>query len=242
MSVRPRLLPIVMVAATALLGVKLVDLWTGGSAAIAAASAQAADSATPAQAAPSPAPTPAPPPSAAAAPDAAPSSPAPPSPAASSGERDPLQMSAAEVGELQQLSQRRVELDRRAAEMSDREVVLQAAEKRIDEKIEKLATLEKTIESDVKQRDDVEEARVQSLANMYQQMKPTEASRILDQLDVPVVLTMLAHMRELKAAPILAAMDPAKAKAVTLALTQARGAQSDTPAPDQAAPPPQDQN
>ncbi len=55
---------------------------------------------------------------------------------------------------------------------------------------------------------------------MYEQMKPQDAARILDQLDVPVVLTMLSHMREMKAAPILAAMDPAKAKAVTLALAE----------------------
>jgi len=65
---------------------------------------------------------------------------------------------------------------------------------------------------------------------MYEQMKPQDAARILDQLDVPVVLEMLSLMRELKAAPILAAMDPAKAKAVTVALTDKHDAKPDSPA------------
>ncbi|HXQ51253.1 MAG TPA: hypothetical protein VN802_09195 [Stellaceae bacterium] len=241
MKLRPRLLPSVIVAATALLGVKAVDLWAGGSAAIAATREEDAKTAAPAPA-PSPSPNKAPAP-AATPPDAAPSS-----PSASSGERDPLQMSAEEIGVLQQLSARRVELDRRAAELSDREVLMQAAEKRIDEKIAKLETLQKSIEATVKQRNDVEDARVQSLAHMYEQMKPAEASRILDQLEVPVVLTMLSHMREMKAAPILAAMDPAKAKAVTLALTEVRdgktaaAAPQDQAAPADAQPQPQSQN
>ncbi len=131
-------------------------------------------------------------------------------------------MSPEEIDELQQLAERRVELDKRAAQLSERDVLMQAAEKRIDEKIAKLQTLEKKIESDVKAKDDQEDARLQSLAHMYEQMKPTEAARILDQLDVPVIITMLSHMREMKAAPILATMDPAKAKSVTLALTEQR--------------------
>ncbi len=222
---RPRLLPTVIVAASALLALKSVDLWDGGSAAISAARA---DTAQPPPAAPpqararrraAPATAPAP-----AAPDGASAS-APAPDAAAKPQRDPLQMSAAEIDELQQLSARRVELDRRAAELSERDVLMQAAEKRIDEKIAKLQTLQKSIESDVKQRDDAEDARIQSLAHMYEQMKPTDAARILEQLDVPVLLTMLADIREQKAAPILAAMDPAKAKAVTLALTEKRNTQ-----------------
>ena len=147
--------------------------------------------------------------------------------------QDPLQMSPQEIDELQQLSQRRLELDKRAAELSEREVLMQAAEKRIDEKIAKLQTLQSSIEGAVKQQSADDQARVQSLAHMYEQMKPQDAARVFDQLDVPVVLTMMSLMRELKAAPILAAMDPAKAKAVTIALTDAKNA-SAAPPPQQA--------
>lgn len=217
---RPRLLPTVIVAASALLAVKSIDLWSGGSAALAATRGDGGGTAPPAAAPadPSAAPAAVPPPAAAAKPP-----------------HDPLQMSPEEIDELQQLSARRIELDKRAAELSEREVLMQAAEKRIDDKIAKLQTLKKSVEGAVKSRDAEEDGRVQSLAHMYEQMKPADAARIFDQLDVPVVLTMFAHIRELKAAPILAAMDPAKAKAVTLALTERKNAQAPSATPAQAA-------
>ncbi|HZT50676.1 MAG TPA: hypothetical protein VFA22_02020 [Stellaceae bacterium] len=245
---RPRLLPTVILAASALLGIKLVELWSGGSAAIAVAMAEtkpqpAADA--PAKAA-ADAPPAANPPAAPASPaaaqaNAAPTSadpqakPAPTKPASAdapgnpaaqqpSPVPDPLQMSQEEIGELQQLARRRTELDKRAAELREREVLMQAAEKRIDEKLAKLQSLQKSIQTEAKTQDAQEDARLQSLVHMYEQMKPKDAARILDQLDIPVLLTMLSHMREMKAAPILATMDPAKAKAVTLALAEQRNA------------------
>lgn len=39
---------------------------------------------------------------------------------------------------------------------------------------------------------------------------------------MPVLLDVLEHMKELKASPILASMDPAKARQVTLALAERR--------------------
>lgn len=232
MALRPRLLPCVILAASALLGIKLVALCTGSDAAAitaawaetktAAASpaAETAASATKPPAAPAPS-------------APAEAAPAPGKPAEKP--YDPMQMSAEEIAELQQLAQRRTELDKRAAELREREVLMQAAEKRIDEKIARLQALEKSIQGVVKTQDDQENTRLQSLAHMYEQMKPMEAARILDQLDVPVVLTMLSRMREQKAAPILATMDPAKAKAVTLALTEQRNPRpAPEPAPKQA--------
>jgi len=261
---RPRLLPCVILAASALLGVKLVDLWSSGSAVIVAAEAQSAQAQQPSPQPPPAAPPPAPAPTAAPAPQAdaaaapqANAAPAPQANAAAPGKpgdkarTDPLQMSPQEIDELQQLSQRRIELDKRAAELNEREVLMQAAEKRIDEKIAKLQSLQSSIEGAVKQQNADDQARVQSLAHMYEQMKPQDAARVFDQLDVPVVLTMMSLMREMKAAPILAAMDPAKAKAVTIALTDARNAdaqrqqnppqqQAPAPAAAAAAPKPQE--
>ncbi len=146
-------------------------------------------------------------------------------------------MSPEEIGELQQLASAAPSSTSAPRELSEREVLMQAAEQRVDEKIAKLQALEKSIQSAVKTQDDEQEdARLQSLTHMYEQMKPQDAARILDQLDVPVVVTMLSHMREMKAAPILATMDSAKAKAVTLALAEQHRAPAVAPAPQ--APPP----
>jgi flagellar motility protein MotE (MotC chaperone) len=206
-----RLVPLAIVAAVALLSVKLGDLWSVLAAAP-AAMAQAAAKPVPAVAAPAPA-------AAAARPAAAPE--AQPGRAAAI---DPLSMSQAEVDLLQRLSARRTEIDQRAAEVSQREILLQAAETRVDEKIAKLAALEKEIGGIVDQHSEEDAARVKSLVKIYETMKPHDAARIFEQLDMAVLLGVVEHMKERNAAPILASMESARARAVTLALAERRDA------------------
>lgn len=208
---RLRLLPVLVVAATTLLGFKVSDLVLGNSATVTpAARAQAASASPAASAAPTqPAQTAAPAP---AAPDAASDTPA----------TDPQSLSPSEMEVLQQLAQRRAALDQRAGELDQRDVLLQAAEKRIDDKIAKLQELQNSIASDVQKRSAEDDARIQSLVKIYEAMKPKDAAQIFEQLDMPVLLSMFQRMKELKTAPILAAMDPTKAKAITTALAAKR--------------------
>jgi len=233
MRLRIRLVPLAILAATALLGVKLGDLWSVlGAAPSAMAQAQPAAAAAPAAKAPAAASAAAAQPAAALRPAAAAPSatattaataePAPGGPAAI----DPLSMSPAEVDLLQKLSERRAELDKRAAELSQREILLQAAETRVDEKIAKLAALEKEIGGIVDKQNEEDAARVKSLVKIYSTMKPHDAARIFEQLDMAVLLGVVEHMKERNAAPILASMDPARARAVTLALAERRDAKA----------------
>jgi len=241
---RLRLVPVAIVATIVLLGVKLVDAWNVIETPFGAGHAEAATEqpGTPAPAAPaSPAattPVPAAAPAAAAASPAAASQPAP---AAAAGNKppvlDPLSMSPAEVDLLQKLAERRAELDKRAAELSQREVLLQAAEKRIDEKIAKLAELKKDIGGIVDKQSQEDQDRLKSLVKIYETMKPVDAARIFSQLDMPVLLGVLENMKERNAAPILAAMDPGKAKAVTLALAERRDQRVQAAAAADALPP-----
>ena len=145
-----------------------------------------------------------------------------PQPAAAPG-IDPLSMSPSEIDLLQKLAERRTELDKRAAELSEREILLQAAEKRVEEKIAKLAALEKDIDDIVEKQNQETEQRTKSLVKIYETMSPKDAARIFEQLDMGVLLSMVEHMKERNAAPILAAMDPAKARTVTQALAERRG-------------------
>jgi flagellar motility protein MotE (MotC chaperone) len=119
---------------------------------------------------------------------------------------------------LQALAQRRAEIDKRTEEMREREAVLAATEKRVEEKIARLHEIEKSIDNAAKQRDGEEEARIKSLVRIYETMKPKEAARVFEQLEMPVLLSVLQRMKEIKSAPILASMEPAKAKAVTVAI------------------------
>ncbi len=260
MEFRLRLVPMAIVATIVLLGVKLVDAWNVIDAPFGANHAEAATEQPGQPGKPAPAAPAATTPLPAASPGAAPSAPAgspaaaaspgaqsQPAPAAAAGGKppvlDPLSMSPAEVDLLQKLAQRRAELDKRAAELSQREVLLQAAEKRIDEKIAKLAELKKDIGGIVDKQSQEDQDRLKSLVKIYETMKPVDAARIFSQLDMPVLLGVLENMKERNAAPILAAMDPSKAKAVTLALAERRdqrvqaAVEADAPPPAAAAKP-----
>jgi flagellar motility protein MotE (MotC chaperone) len=205
MRFAPRILPAFCVAAALLLCVKLV--------AIAMALHTPAVAETAATPQPQPPARSKPEEKVAAVAPAAPEPPRPsmPPPAASAP-------SAAEMEVLQSLSQRRAELDKQADDLAQREVLLRATEQRIDEKIAKLQTMQASIGDVLKKVDEQEEARLKSLVKIYETMKPKEAARIFEQLDMPVLLNVIERMKEAKAAPILAAMDPEKAKTATLAL------------------------
>ncbi len=133
-----------------------------------------------------------------------------------------MSFSPQEIEILQSLAQRRDDLDRRAAEVDRHEALLQATEQRIDEKIARLQQMESKINDAFKKEDQKDDAKIKSLVKIYETMKPKEAARIFEQLDLPVLLDVLEQMKELKTAPILASMEPGKAKAVTLALAARR--------------------
>ena len=196
---RLRLLPVLVGASALLFGAKLADLWLAiGLAPVAVASAQSAAPLPPAE--PSTAPAAAPP--------------------ARAAERDAAQFSPQEIQLLQSLAQRRDELDKRSGDIDQREALLAAAEQRIDDKIAKLKEMEQAIDESFKKQDQQEDAKVESLVKIYETMKPQEAARIFEQLDLPVLLQVVERMKERKTAPILAAMNPGKAKALTLALAE----------------------
>src|SRR5579864_8661188 len=184
---RPRLLPVVAVAATMLLGFKVSDLVFGNSAVVAPVARAQAPATSPAPSAvpnqPAKTVTGAP-----AVPDAASSTPA----------ADPETLNPSEIEVLQQLAQRRTALDQRAAELDQRDVLLQATEKRIDDKITKLQELQNSIASDVQKRSAEDDARIQSLVKIYEAMKPKDAAQIFEQLDMPVLLSVFQRMKELK--------------------------------------------
>lgn len=53
------------------------------------------------------------------------------------------------------------------------------------------------------------------LISFYENMKPSEAARIMDDLDIEVTILVLAQMKPRSAAPILAKMTPVRARAVS---------------------------
>ncbi|MDE2029315.1 MAG: MotE family protein [Alphaproteobacteria bacterium] len=120
---------------------------------------------------------------------------------------------------LKQLAERRAELDKRANELDMRAQLLKVAEQRVNQKIKEMETLRKQLQSMVDQVNGAQQAQVGNLVKIYETMKPSDAARIFAKLDMPVLLGVIRQMKPKSTAPILAAMDPNKAKEITDALT-----------------------
>lgn len=208
----PRLLPLTIAVLAAVLAVKTVDLAryatsslrsapSGGVVSVASAAVPdkpqaAAPVAMPPSAAPSVAPSP----------DAA------GLPPITDGER----------AVLLDLRQRRQELDARDAALSVRESILAAAEQKLTARVEELSALQKKLQDLEGARQQREEAGWQGLVKLYETMKPRDAAVIFNDLQMPVLLALVDRMKESKAAPVLAAMNPDKARDVTAGLAQMR--------------------
>ena len=135
---------------------------------------------------------------------------------------DPTLLTQSEIDLLQQLAERREIIEARERELDMREGLIQAAESRIDKKVEELKTLQATIEQLVTQYDEQQAAKVASLVKIYENMKPKDAARIFEELDMDTLLLVAERMKERSLAPIMANMNPGKARDVTVDLAQRR--------------------
>lgn len=123
---------------------------------------------------------------------------------------------------LQKLSARRDALVVREGELESRTRLLDAAESRLEAQIVELQGLRKTIEGLVRKYDDQEQAEIESVVKIYETMKPKDAARILGELEMATLLGIMERMNTRKTAPILAAMPPKRARAVTTELARQR--------------------
>jgi flagellar motility protein MotE (MotC chaperone) len=123
---------------------------------------------------------------------------------------------------LLELRQRRQELDAREAALAARESVFAAADQKLSGRVVELQALQKKLEALDAMRKERENASWQGLVKLYEAMKPREAATIFNDLDMPVLLQVVDRMKEAKAAPVLAAMQPDKARDLTAKLADMR--------------------
>jgi len=147
-----------------------------------------------------------------------------PEPKIDSSKLTPIErkFSPVEIEVLQSLSKRRDELEEWERNIQVKEQLLQIEQKRLDEKIQHIESLKKEAGEVLAQYNEREDAKIRSLVKIYENMKPKEAARIFEEMDMPVLLLVVDRMSEKKVAPILAGMDPTKAKQVTVELAEQR--------------------
>ena len=201
---RPRLLPLALCGMLALFGVKLESLLHDAPAPSRLVSQAVASAPTPLPA--TPAATPA----------------APPSPTNARAEDPPVPDAVAERAVLEALRARRAEIEAREAALAQREMLIAAAERRLADRLDELGALRARLEAEGRQRDERTEQGWRQMVRLYEGMRPRDAAGIFDDLDMAVLIQVVDRMREAKAAPVLAAMRPERARLVTTELARHR--------------------
>jgi flagellar motility protein MotE (MotC chaperone) len=134
------------------------------------------------------------------------------------------QVSPSERAVLERLQERRQELETRAREVDIRESLLKAAEKRIETKVDEMKGVETRISAAAQQKEEADNARFKSLVVMYENMKPKDAGRIFDRLDMSVLIEVASRIKPQKMSDILAQMSAEAAEKLTVELARRSGA------------------
>ena len=145
-------------------------------------------------------------------------------------------LSAAEKAVLLDLRQRRQELDARETILGERESVLAAAQDKLSARVEELQSLQQRLEALEADRRRQDDASWQGLVKLYETMKPRDAATIFNDLAMPVLVQVMDRMKDGKAAAVIAAMDPDKARLLTQELARLRT--RNAAAPQQTSKPP----
>jgi flagellar motility protein MotE (MotC chaperone) len=132
-------------------------------------------------------------------------------------------VSPSERAILERLQARRQELDTRAREIDIRESLLKAAEKRVEARVEELKAIEARITTAGQQKNEAEAARFKGIITMYEGMKPKDAAKVFDRLEMPVLFEIASQIAPRKMSDILGLMSPEVAERLTVEMARRAG-------------------
>ena len=135
-------------------------------------------------------------------------------------------VSESERAILERLQSRRLELEQRAREVEIRESLLKAAEKRIESKVEEMRSLEGKAATAAGQRNEQEAVRFKGIITMYEGMKPKDAAKVFDRLEMTVLIEIASQIAPRKMSDILGLMQPEAAERLTVELARRAGGDS----------------
>jgi len=141
-------------------------------------------------------------------------------------------VSPSERAILERLQSRRQELEARAREIDIRESLLKAAEKRIESRVEELKAVESRISTATEQKTETDAARFKGIITMYEGMKPKDAAKVFDRLDMSVLIEIASHIAPRKMSDILGLMATEAAERLTVELARRAGSDRSASAAD----------
>ncbi|HEX9214317.1 MAG TPA: flagellar protein FlbB [Bradyrhizobium sp.] len=130
------------------------------------------------------------------------------------------QVSASERAILERLQSRRQEIEARQREIDIRESLLKSAEKRIENKVEEMKAVESRISATQAEQKAAEAQRMKGLITTYEGMKPKDAARVFDRLEMGVLIEIASQIAPRKMSDILGLMSPEAAERLTVEMAR----------------------
>ena len=125
---------------------------------------------------------------------------------------------SSEILILQELAERREALDLRSKEIDKRAIQLKVADTEIDKKLKQLKEYEERLNKLINRYSEQEKENIASLVKLYSSMKPKDAARIFDTMDLEITVAILKGMKPSASSAILSQMNAEKAQAITAEL------------------------
>jgi flagellar motility protein MotE (MotC chaperone) len=141
-------------------------------------------------------------------------------------------VSPSERAILERLQSRRQELEARAREIDIRESLLKAAEKRVESRVEELKAIESRITTATHQKSEADTARFKGIITMYEAMKPKDAAKVFDRLEMPVLFEIASQIAPRKMSDILGLMSTEAAERLTVEMARRAGSDKSASAAD----------
>jgi flagellar motility protein MotE (MotC chaperone) len=141
-------------------------------------------------------------------------------------------VSPSERAILERLQSRRQELEARAREIDIRESLLKAAEKRIESKVQEMNAVESRIAAVGEQKTEADAARFKGIITMYESMKPKDAAKVFDRLEMPVLFEIASQIAPRKMSDILGLMSTEAAERLTTEMARRAGPDKSASAAD----------
>ena len=138
-------------------------------------------------------------------------------------DQNPQTVSPSERAILERLQARRQELEQRAREIEIRESLLKSAEKRIEGRVEEMKATEARITTATGQKADEDAARFKGIITMYESMKPKDAAKVFDRLEMSVLYDIASQIAPRKMSDIMGLMQPEAAERLTVELARRAG-------------------
>lgn len=141
--------------------------------------------------------------------------PAAPASAEPAAEAPPAAMSSIEIDHLKKLNDRKKELDAREEELNRMETELQVQKVDLEKRLKELEEMRTKISSILEDRVKADDQKVDTLVQMYSNMKAPQAAKVFETMDEDLAVEILGRMKKKNAADIMNLLKPEKAQVLS---------------------------